>query len=163
MGTYTRAFMQMGSLVGSGSTTGRMVVTSRGFLKMDCVMVRVYGKGVLATATSMKVNMSMIRSQGTVFLLGLREMSTRATMKTTRETVMDRCTGATAATTKVSGRMASSTEQVRFTSQEKGSRKEFLRIMCSLLLRKNHSKPSKPITISSTITIVQTLRRKQAA
>ena len=74
-------------------------------------------------ATSMKDNMNMIRKRDLVSSPGKAEIFTEVAIKTTKDTVMEKCIGLMVLATKESGRTVFKMESVEWSSQMGASKK----------------------------------------
>ena len=72
----------------------------------------------------------MIVNSAMEYSHGLLEICTRAIMKTTKDTDMDKCTGMMEATTKDNGSEEFNMEKVKFMYLNKVGKKVFSKIMC---------------------------------
>lgn len=119
MEIYTRVSILKVNLQALVNIIGQMAAILKVHLEWVYDVVMEYGRKVLVITINMRVNMSMTKNQATVYSHGRVAMFIKGITKTTRGTVMDKCTGWMEVFTKVNGRMAYNMEKEKFTCQER--------------------------------------------
>ena len=125
MVTFLQVIIAMENPRVKANTNGRMEAYITEISKTDSNMAKENGRKerTLKTATCTRVTTKMTRKMALGFLRGNLVITTKAATSKTNDTATARCSGTTAAATRVNGRAESRTEQAKWNFQTAGSKK----------------------------------------